>query len=72
MGNSQSMPNGHLDCEELLISDKINYIVYDIGAYSYDEILNIFSRRPINNVCIGTFDKSSGYIITSEEILTHG
>lgn len=72
MGNSQSMPNGHLDCEELLISDKINYIVYDIGAYSYDEILNIFLRRPIDNVYIGTFDKSSGYIITSEEILTHG
>ena len=47
----------------------ITYVVYDTKAFSYANILNIFSRRPEFNVHIGTFNPDKGIIITDREAI---
>lgn len=69
VGNEKMMPDGHLD----IIDDDENvknlkYIVYDTEAFSYKTILDIFSRKPIANVAIGTYSPRSKTIVTAEEI----
>ena len=69
IGNKNNLPKGHHDHIDLIDSDRINYIVYDIDAYNYSEVLELFAQKPIKNVFIGTYNKRANCIITSEEIL---
>lgn len=67
VGNEKTMPNGHLDIQ--LPNTGIVNVVYDVDAYSYDDILRIFATNPASNVGIGTYNLSTKTIITSEEVL---
>lgn len=64
--NSTDNPEGHLGLD--LPKNNIVYVVYDVDAYSYDDILNIFAKRVEDNVYIGTYNSHTRIIITPEEI----
>ena len=67
--NETTHPNGHLDMADINDAKHITYVVYDTKAFSYANILNIFSRRPEFNVHIGTFNPDKGIIITDREAI---
>ena len=64
--NAEDNPEGHLGLE--LPKNNIVYVVYDVEAYSYDDILNIFAKGVADNVYIGTYNSRTRIIITPEEI----
>ncbi len=65
-GDAVSRPDGHLS-EELPEGLPV-CVVYDTSAYSYKDILRIFSVRPDTRVTIGTYDPYKKIIITPTEI----
>lgn len=67
-GDESLMPEGHLSLQ--ISETEKTYIVYDIFAYSFQNILSIFASHPRANVIIGTFDYRSGIVITPEEIIS--
>ena len=67
--DSTSLPEGHNAIKEVCSINTPTYVVYDIDAYSYEEILKIFSTNPLKNLSIGTFDMRSNKIITNKEVL---
>ena len=67
--DSTSLPEGHNAIKEVCSINTPTYVVYDIDAYSYEEILKIFSTNPLKNLSIGTFDIRSNKIITNKEVL---
>jgi GT2 family glycosyltransferase len=70
VANENTNPDGHLSMlSNLDTSRNSKYIVYDIEAFQYKKILDIFARRPIPNVYIGTYNPKVKTIITAEEIL---
>ena len=69
IGNKHNLPNGHLDKQELIEPKILNYIVYDMDAYSYEDVLSIFAVQPQNNVHIGTYNRHADCVITENEIL---
>ena len=69
IGNKHNLPNGHLDKQELIEPKILNYIVYDMDAYSYEDVLSIFAVQPQNNVHIGTYNRHTDCVITENEIL---
>lgn len=66
-GTSQSLPDGHLSLS--LPEEKAIYVVYDIEAYSFSSIFDIFSRKPSVRIAMGTYLPGSNTVITTEEIL---
>ena len=66
-GSISTLPNGHVGQE--FASHQCIYATYDTEAYSYEDIFNIFSRRPQQNVLMGTYNPTTQTIITSEEVL---
>ncbi len=66
-GDSTSLPHGHHQIKEIT-GAKSKYIVYDTEAYSYEEILNIFSEKPDHTTSIGLYHGSTNTIITQNEI----
>ena len=69
VGNKETLPNGHLDKQELIEAKTLNYVVYDMDAYSYGDVLSIFAVQPQDNVHIGTYNRRADCIITEKEIL---
>ena len=69
IGNKETLPNGHLDKQEMIESKTLNYVVYDMDAYSYGDVLSIFEVQPQDNVHIGTYNRRADCIITEKEIL---
>ncbi len=70
VANEKVRPEGHLSILDDIINTKtIKYIVYDIEAYSFKTILDIFAQQPADNVMIGTYNPRTKTIITAEEIL---
>ncbi len=70
VADSGSIPNGHL--QELEKAEKLRtpvYVVYDVGAYSFETILDIFERSQAPGVYIGTYHPDTQTIVTAEEIL---
>ena len=65
-GTAESLPRGHVDVP-MPKGDVV--AVYDVGSYSYEQIFDIFASDDNKGVGIGTFDKSTGTIITCEEVL---
>lgn len=65
-GTAESLPRGHVD---VLMPKGDVVAVYDVGSYSYEQIFDIFASDDNKGVGIGTFDKSTGTIITCEEVL---
>ena len=66
-GTSLSLPDGHLSLS--LPDEKAIYVVYDIEAYSFSSIFDIFSRKPSVRIAMGTYLPGSNTVITTEEIL---
>lgn len=67
--DEKSLPDGHTDKhDERFPSPTVNtYIVYDVNAFSYQGILDFFSRLPeVFN--IGTYDTKAGTLITADEV----
>ena len=69
IGNKETLPNGHLDTQELIEAKTLNYVVYDMDSYSYGDVLSIFAVQPQDNVHIGTYNRRADCIITEKEIL---
>ena len=67
IGNAMSKPNGHLDIS--VGTDQKTYIIYDIDAYPFERILELFSTRPQGNVTLATYHDNIKTIITEEEII---
>lgn len=65
-GTAESLPRGHVDMP-MPKGDVV--AVYDVGSYSYEQIFDIFASDENKGMGIGTFDKSTGTIITCEEVL---
>ncbi len=61
------VPDGHLSLE--IPTDRPVYAVYDTSTYRFEEILELFSKKPLDNVKIGTFLPENNMIITAENIL---
>jgi GT2 family glycosyltransferase len=68
VGNSQTCPRGHLGRVEPP-ADECLFVVYDVDAYSYDEMLALLAENPQPNVQLGTFSMQTKTIITHREIL---
>ena len=66
-GTSQSLPDGHLSLS--LPEEQAIYVVYDIEAYSFSSIFDIFSHKPSVRIAMGTYLPGSNTVITTEEIL---
>ena len=69
VADHKRLPDGHLALTDLLPLDAPLVVVYDITAYSFDQIFEIFGREPRENVLIGTYNPSTQLIITGNEII---
>lgn len=63
---------GHLSAEiwSRLEQHPITYIVYDVCAYSYEQILSLFAQRPSDKARMAFYDRQTHNIITEKEILS--
>ena len=69
-GTQADTPNGHVSIPNLRFDkDKITYIVYDISAYSYSNVLDIFASSPHDNVEMAFYHPSDNILISCSEIL---
>lgn len=68
IADAESLPDGHIGlvCGN---EEHPTYVVYDVDAYSYRHILDLFSRRPMNNVLVGTYSSVSNKIITDVDVI---
>ncbi len=66
-GTVGSLPNGHHELE--LPKDRPLVVVYDVHAYSLNDILRIFANKTLPQVTIGTYDCNTQVLITSKEII---
>jgi len=70
-GDNVSLPEGHLSqkVKDVLNASSCQYIVYDISSYSFDNILELFSRNPQDNLFLATYDPENNIVITAEDVL---
>ena len=47
----------------------VNYVVYDTGTFSYEQILNIFEKNADSEVLIGFYHPENATIITGREVI---
>jgi len=64
-----SEQNGRNHHDEELPKGRTIYAVYDVEAFSFESIFNLFSRQPLRDVNMGTYLPSINTIITTEEVL---
>lgn len=62
-------PQGHLTFEGKIRKGVVNYVVYDTGAYSYEQILEIFGQNPDSHVLIGFYHPENSTIVTGREVI---
>ena len=66
-GDAQQLPQGH---QTLTLPQKGRvYVVYDVKAYSYQQIFECFAQAPLPNVSMGLYNADTHTIITAEEVL---
>lgn len=73
-GNEYALPEGHLSTQVLNVLGKMTgdvNIVYDVHAYSYDQIFRIFMSRPNVHWRMGTYNRDTHKLITDEEIFSN-
>lgn len=69
VANEIKQPDGHISLLKNIDTSRNHvYIVYDIEAYSFKAILDIFERASTDKVMIGTYNPKTKSIITAEEI----
>lgn len=69
IGNEAYDKEGHLRLIETINRRTRIYAVYDISSYKYETILKIFSKNPMTNILIGTYNPETDIIITDKEII---
>ena len=69
VGTQRANPNGHLEIIDQLPEQRPLCVVYDVDAYSYAAILDIFKQQPMEGVSLGTYNPYTKTIITVDEIL---
>lgn len=62
-------PQGHLAFEGKIRKGVVNYVVYDTGAYSYEQILEIFGQNPDSHVLMGFYHPENSTIVTGREVI---
>lgn len=62
-------PQGHLAFEGRIRKGVVNYVVYDTGAYSYEQILEIFGQNPDSHVLMGFYHPENSTIVTGREVI---
>ncbi len=71
-GNADTLPHGHQSESVLeLLAHRVGdiYIVYDVDAYSYDQIFSCFMENPLDAWRMGTFDARTHKIITDSDVI---
>lgn len=68
--DEDSNKEGHLKYMEQAANSTLVYAVYDVSAYKYETILEIFSQNSNKNVLIGTYHPKYNIIITDNEIIS--
>lgn len=68
-GDDTTKPNGHLDIIDTVETDRKTFMVYDVSAYTYKHILQLFAKKPMDNVRIATYDKNTHTLITEDDII---
>ncbi len=68
-GDETTLPNGHQGIDMPTTDGKKTYIVYDIHAYSFSRIFELFSVRQYDGVTLATYNDQTKTIITEEEII---
>lgn len=66
-GTVGTMPEGHNTFA--LPEGRPVVVVYDVHAFSYNQIFDIFAANPRPNITIGTYDNHTRRIITVDEII---
>lgn len=66
-GTVSTLPKGHVG-QEFMSYQRV-YATYDTEAYSYEDIFNIFSGSPQQNILMGTYNPATQTIVTGEEVL---
>ena len=69
-GNERIMPNGHLSMLDKMDTKNQKYVVYDIDAFSYATILDIFATQPTPNVSMAFYNPYTKTILTAEEVIS--
>lgn len=64
--SADTLPQGHVG--QNFGSYQRIFATYDTEVYSYEQIFNIFSAHPQQNVLMGTYNPATKTIITSEEV----
>ena len=64
--SADTLPQGHVG--QNFGSYQRIFATYDTEVYSYEQIFNIFSEHPQQNVLMGTYNPATKTIITSEEV----
>ncbi len=67
-GTVGSLPNGHHDVP--LPEDRPLVVVYDVHAFAYKDIFKFFSRDPLPDVTLGTYDINTHILITGKEVIS--
>lgn len=67
-GNATTGAVGHanLDLEK---NETMTYVVYDTDTYSYEQIMQQFSNRPMENIGLATYDPHTKVLITAENVI---
>ncbi len=66
-GTVGSLPDGHLSLT--LPDDRPLVVVYDVNAFSHNDIFRIFSKNVMSQVTIGTYDNGNRLLITPTEVI---
>lgn len=61
--------DGHLPMLDKINNKTPTCVVYDVHAFKYETILDIFAKKPQRNIFIGTFNFKRQIIITGQDIL---
>lgn len=67
VADEKSMPEGHHDIS--LETKAYDYVVYDIGAYSYEKILQLIARKKMGKRSrLATFSTETSRMITLKKV----
>ena len=65
--DEQAAPRGHLQLLDQQ-PEVATFIVYDVHAYSYAQLLHIFGEAPNKNCSLGTYDTGTQVLITQTDV----
>ena len=68
--DERSRSGGHVSIDMPGDASLPVYVVYDVSAFKYDTVLNVFSENQQKNVFIGMFNPVNKVIITDKEIIS--